>query len=68
VAKTLVISKATRDLKSRLLPPSSFQVKMKDDELKLLLGFVDLLEKCLQLDPVRRLSPRDALMHPFVAA
>ena len=61
------MSKATRDLKSRLLPPSSVQVKMKDDELKLLLGFVDLLEKCLQLDPARRLSPRDALMHPFVA-
>ncbi len=67
VAKTLVVSKATRDLKSRLLPPSSVQVKMKDDELKLLLGFVDLLEKCLQLDPTRRLSPREALMHPFVA-
>ena len=68
MAKTLVISRATRDLKSRLLPPSSIQVKMKDDELKLLLSFVDLLEKCMQLDPVRRLSPRDALMHPFVAA
>lgn len=67
VAKTLVVSKATRDLKSRLLPSSSVQVKMKDDELKLLLGFVDLLEKCLQLDPTRRLSPREALMHPFVA-
>jgi serine/threonine-protein kinase PRP4 len=28
--------------------------------------FVDLLEKCLQLDPVKRISPNDALRHPFI--
>ena len=61
-----MVTKATRDLKGRLLPPSTVRLKMKDDELKMLLGFVDLLEKCLQLDPVRRLSPREALTHPFV--
>ncbi|WVF70724.1 hypothetical protein IAT40_005517 [Kwoniella sp. CBS 6097] len=66
VAKTLVISKATKDLRARLLPPSSVQLKMKDDELKQLLSFVDLLEKCLHLDPSRRISPRDALNHPFL--
>ncbi|ORY28644.1 kinase-like domain-containing protein [Naematelia encephala] len=66
VAKTLVVSKATRDLRSRLLPPSSVQIKMKDDELKLLKNFVDLLEKCLELDPARRITPRDALLHPFL--
>ncbi|WVQ97093.1 hypothetical protein IAU59_004203 [Kwoniella sp. CBS 9459] len=66
VAKTLVISKATKDLRARLLPSSSVQLKMKDDELKQLLSFVDLLEKCLHLDPARRISPRDALTHPFL--
>jgi serine/threonine-protein kinase PRP4 len=40
---------------------------MKDDELKQLLSFVDLLEKCLQLDPAKRITPRDALLHPFLS-
>ncbi len=40
---------------------------MKEDELKPMLHFVDLLEKCLQLDPAKRITPRDALLHPFVA-
>jgi len=67
VAKTLTMNKAVRDLRARILPPSSVQVKMKDDELKMMLNLVDLLDKCLQLDPVRRISPREALLHPFLA-
>jgi serine/threonine-protein kinase PRP4 len=67
VLKTLVITNPTRDLRSRILPSSSVQVKMKEDELKPMLHFVDLLEKCLQLDPAKRITPRDALLHPFVA-
>ncbi|AAW42483.2 conserved hypothetical protein [Cryptococcus deneoformans JEC21] len=67
VAKTMVINSASKDLRSRLVPPSSVQLKMKDDELKQLLSLVDLLDKCLQLDPAKRLTPRDALLHPFVA-
>jgi serine/threonine-protein kinase PRP4 len=67
VTKTMVISKATRDLRSRIMPSSSAQSRMKEDELKQLQQFVDLLEKCLMLDPVRRISPREALLHPFVA-
>ncbi|BEI94822.1 uncharacterized protein CcaverHIS019_0704030 [Cutaneotrichosporon cavernicola] len=66
VVKTVVISKATRDLRSRLMPSSSVQAKMGVDELKQLQQFVDLLDKCLMLDPVRRISPREALLHPFV--
>ncbi|EIW72735.1 hypothetical protein TREMEDRAFT_25323 [Tremella mesenterica DSM 1558] len=67
VAKTLVLSKATKDLRSRLLPPSSVQVKMRDEELRMIQNLIDLLDKCLQLDPSRRITPRDALLHPFVA-
>ncbi|KAL7423690.1 U4/U6 small nuclear ribonucleoprotein prp4 [Cryptotrichosporon argae] len=67
VVKSTVINKATRDLRSRLLPSSSVQLRMKDDELRQLQQFVDLLEKCLMLDPARRISPREALLHPFVA-
>ena len=66
VVKTVVISKATRDLRSRLMPSSSVQAKMGVDELKQLQQFVDLLDKCMMLDPVRRISPREALLHPFV--
>jgi len=58
------ISKPTRDLRARLLPSAS--AKLKDDETKMVLSFVDLLDKCLVLDPARRITPKDALMHPFV--
>ncbi|WVQ71125.1 hypothetical protein IAR50_000650 [Cryptococcus sp. DSM 104548] len=64
--KTHVINKPTKDLRARLVPSSSEQLKMKDGELKQLLNFVDLLDKCLNLDPAKRITPRDALLHPFM--
>jgi serine/threonine-protein kinase PRP4 len=64
VVRKVHVSKPSRDLRSRLMPPSS--VKMKDDEMKLLLSFIDLLDKCLTLDPSRRLMPKEALIHPFI--
>ncbi|KAK0227706.1 kinase-like domain-containing protein [Armillaria fumosa] len=64
VVRKVHISKPTRDLRARLMPPAS--VKMKDDESKLLLSFIDLLDKCLALDPSRRITPREALAHPFI--
>ncbi|KAJ9125162.1 hypothetical protein QFC22_000116 [Naganishia vaughanmartiniae] len=66
VSKTIVINKATRDLKSRLMPPSSVQMRMKDEDLKLLTSFVDLLDKTLMLDPAKRISSKEALLHPFL--
>jgi len=39
---------------------------MKDDEMKLLTSFIDLLDKCLALDPARRITPKEALIHPFI--
>jgi len=64
VVRKVHISKPSRDLRARLLPPAS--VKMKDDEMKLLTSFIDLLEKCLALDPARRVTPKEALIHPFI--
>lgn len=64
VVRKVHVSKPSRDLRSRLMPPSS--VKMKDDEMKLLLSFIDLLDKCIALDPSRRLTPKEALVHPFI--
>ncbi|CAD8094624.1 unnamed protein product [Paramecium primaurelia] len=36
------------------------------EDQKMLLQFKDLLEKCLQLDPKNRITPEDALYHPFI--
>jgi len=64
VIRKVHITKPTRDLRARLMPSSS--VKLKDDENKLIISFIDLLEKCLALDPARRISPREASAHPFI--
>jgi serine/threonine-protein kinase PRP4 len=58
------ISNPVRDLRARLMPSAS--AKLRDDEARLLASFVDLLDKCLQLDPAKRITPREALIHPFV--
>ncbi|KAL6308568.1 kinase-like protein [Sparassis latifolia] len=64
VVRKVHITTPTRDLRQRLMPPTS--VKLKDDEAKLLSSFVDLLDKCLALDPARRITPKEALLHPFI--
>ncbi|KAF8990267.1 kinase-like protein [Cyathus striatus] len=64
VVRKVHISKPLRDLRSRLMP--STNVKLADDESKLLISFIDLLDKCLALDPTRRITPREALVHPFI--
>lgn len=64
VVRKVHVSKPTRDLRARLMPPSSAQ--MKEDERKLLTSFVDLLDRCLALDPARRITPKEALVHPFL--
>lgn len=64
VTRKVHIQGAMRDLRARLMPPAS--VKLKDDETKLLASFIDLLEKCLTLDPTRRATPKEALVHPFI--
>ena len=64
VVRTVHISKPSKDLRTRLVTSSSDQ--LKEDERKLLLSFVDLLDKCLALDPARRITPKEALAHPFI--
>ena len=62
IVRKVHIAKPTRDLRARLLPSS----KVSEDEQKLMLSFIDLLDKCLMLDPARRITPREALVHPFI--
>ncbi|CDO71940.1 hypothetical protein BN946_scf184940.g87 [Trametes cinnabarina] len=64
VVRKVHITQPTRDLRQRILPSGS--VKLKDEESKLLMSFVDLLDKCLALDPSKRITPKDALLHPFI--
>jgi serine/threonine-protein kinase PRP4 len=67
------ITKPTRDLRSRLLPSASTssaaaknREKEKEDEMRLITSFIDLLDKCLALDPARRITAKEALAHSFV--
>ncbi|KAK3050862.1 U4/U6 small nuclear ribonucleoprotein prp4 [Extremus antarcticus] len=52
-----------KDLRARL---SGTTKGMKAEEVKEHAAFVDLMEKCLQLDPARRVSPSEALRHSFI--
>ncbi|KAK3502360.1 kinase-like domain-containing protein [Neurospora crassa] len=60
--KTLATVKPTRDLRARLVAASS---GMSDAETKELNHFIDLLERCLALNPDKRITPFEALKHPF---
>ncbi|EJD06155.1 kinase-like protein [Fomitiporia mediterranea MF3/22] len=63
IIRKVHIAKPTRDLRARLLSSSS---RVNDEEDKLILSFIDLLDKCLMLDPSRRIMPKEALVHPFI--
>ncbi|KAI1259626.1 kinase-like protein [Xylariaceae sp. FL1019] len=60
--RTMAIVKPTRDLRTRLLGASG---GMSDAESRDLNHFVDLLERCLALNPDKRVTPSEALKHPF---
>ncbi|KAK8872952.1 kinase-like domain-containing protein [Apiospora arundinis] len=60
--RTMAIVKPTRDLRTRLMAASG---GMSDIESRELNQFVDLLERCLALNPDKRITPLEALKHPF---
>jgi len=64
VVRQVHVSKPSRDLRARLMPPVS--AKLQDEEVKVITSFIDLLDRCLALDPSRRITPKDALNHPFL--
>ncbi|KHN96125.1 serine/threonine-protein kinase prp4 [Metarhizium album ARSEF 1941] len=60
--RTLAVVKPTRDLRTRLNAAST---GMSDTEARHLNHFIDLLEQCLALNPDKRITPSEALKHPF---
>ncbi|QRW00991.1 Serine/threonine-protein kinase [Ceratobasidium sp. AG-Ba] len=64
VTRKVMISKPNRDVRARILAANGG--KVADEDSKLIMSFIDLLDRCLALDPARRITPKEALMHPFV--
>ena len=56
-------SKPTRDLRTRLMANAK---GMSDSEIRELSAFVDLLDRCLSLNPEKRCTPTEALRHSFI--
>ena len=60
VAKLLNIQKPVRELRQRVGNTASA------GEAALLASFVDLLGRCLELSPEKRITPAEAFRHPFI--
>ncbi|KAJ1940127.1 U4/U6 small nuclear ribonucleoprotein prp4 [Linderina macrospora] len=61
----MAFTRPTRDIKSRVLsatPPDS-----TPEDVQAALRFAQLLDGCLELNPEKRLTPSEALQHPFFA-
>lgn len=63
VIKPLAFSSPVRDIKARL--SDMFEI---GENAILLRHLSDLLERCLELNPERRITPLEALRHPFLRA
>ncbi|KAI1314527.1 U4/U6 small nuclear ribonucleoprotein prp4 [Mortierella claussenii] len=63
VIRTIQISKPTKDLKTRLMP---YTGNMTPTDVVQLNHFINLLERCLHLNPEHRITPQEALAHPFI--
>lgn len=60
--RILPVVKPTRDLRTRLMVASS---GMDEAEARHLNHFHDLLDRCLAVNPDKRITPSEALKHPF---
>ncbi|KAL1614263.1 U4/U6 small nuclear ribonucleoprotein prp4 [Diplodia seriata] len=63
VTRMVNFVKPTRDLKSRLISSTK---GLSEAEIKEINLFYDLLDKCLALNPEKRITPTEALKHPFI--
>lgn len=58
-----ISEKPTRDIGAMLMAATTTKTP---EEIKAVNNLKDLLEKCLTLDPNRRLTAEEALKHPFL--
>lgn len=63
VIRPIAITRPTKDLQARLLKR---RAGGGEDQDPLLPSFVDFLQQCLSLSPEKRLTPKQALSHPFL--
>ncbi|KAI8879395.1 kinase-like protein [Backusella circina FSU 941] len=63
VVKKMVVTKPVRDIKSRIMGVCT---NLQEDENRMIAVFIDFLDKCLMLSPDKRLTPKEALAHPFI--
>lgn len=59
----LSITRPIRDLRTRLVSVSRGLTDVETKELNL---FIDLIDRCLALNPEKRCTPSEALKHPFI--
>ncbi|KAF9584180.1 U4/U6 small nuclear ribonucleoprotein prp4 [Lunasporangiospora selenospora] len=63
VVRKIQYSKPTKDLRARLMP---YTTKMAPADVVQVNHFINLLDQTLQLNPEHRITPQDALQHPFI--
>ncbi|KAK3813398.1 MAG: kinase-like domain-containing protein [Benniella sp.] len=63
VVRTIQYTKPTKDLKARLM---QYTTNMTPADVVQLNHFINLLERCLHLNPEHRITPQEALQHPFI--
>eukprot|EP01121_Diplochlamys_sp_Union-15-3_P008364 TRINITY_DN2220_c0_g2_i1.p1 TRINITY_DN2220_c0_g2~~TRINITY_DN2220_c0_g2_i1.p1 ORF type:complete len:391 (-),score=52.36 TRINITY_DN2220_c0_g2_i1:71-1243(-) len=61
VKETIIFSKPTRDITVEL--HKSYGSTIADEEKKMVSQLADLIHHCLELNPVRRITPEEALKH-----
>ncbi|PGH17783.1 CMGC/DYRK/PRP4 protein kinase [Helicocarpus griseus UAMH5409] len=64
VTRVMDFKKPSRDLKTRLMGKGT--KGLSDSEAKELTLFIDLLDRCLSINPEKRCTPSEALKHPFI--
>jgi serine/threonine-protein kinase PRP4 len=62
IVKPMNLQRPIRELKQRVAEGGV----VSEGEAVLLANFVDLLGRCLELNPERRISPSEAFRHPFI--